>query len=139
MRTVIAPLHPEVEAQLRALDRRRGDIARRYIRRLALQPHLGYPLQRGALASERCRAVRFDRGDDPDDLFGNRRRATRAGDEDPARGPRWRIIYWVRDTPDRRLRMIVVLAVGVAHPEPGALSAFDRADRLLKTLLKEKA
>jgi hypothetical protein len=138
VRTVIAPLHPDVQAQLRALDRRRAEIARRYIRRLALQPHLGYPLQRGALAGERCRAVRFDRGDDPDDLFGNRRRATRAGDEDPARGPRWRIIYWVRDTPNRRLRLVIVLAVGVAHPDPATPSAFDLAGRLLKTLIKEQ-
>ena len=138
MRTVIAPLHPEVEAQLRALDRKRAQIARRYIRRLALEPYLGYPLQRARLASERCRAVRFDRGDDPGELFGGRRRATRAGNEDPSRGPRWRIVYWVRETPDRRLRVIVVLSVGVAHPDPGAPSAFDLANRLLKTLVKER-
>ena len=36
MRTVIAPLPREVEAQLEALDARLAGIARRYIRRLAL-------------------------------------------------------------------------------------------------------
>ncbi len=138
MRTIIAPLHPKVQQELRVLDRRRAEIARRYIRRLALEPYLGYPLQRGRLASERCRAVRFDRGDDPDDLFGARPRATRSGDQDPSCGPRWRIVYWVRETPDRRLRVIVVLAVGVAHPNPGARSAFDLATSILQTLIKER-
>jgi hypothetical protein len=41
VRTIIAPLHPEVEAELPALDRKRADIARRYIRRLRLEPDLG--------------------------------------------------------------------------------------------------
>jgi hypothetical protein len=136
VRTVIAPLDPEVESQLRGLDRRRADIARRYIRRLMLEPYLGYPLRRGRLASERCRAVRFDRGDDPDDLFGGRPRATRAGNQDPSRGPAWRIVYWVRETPDRRLRVIVVLAVGIAHPSPGTLSAFDLATGMLGEALR---
>ena len=65
MRTLIAPPHPGVESQLRGLDRKRAEIARRYIRRLTLEPYLGYPLRRGRLAGERCRAVRFDRGDRP--------------------------------------------------------------------------
>ena len=38
MRTLIAPLDPGVESQLRGLDRKRAEIARRYIRRLALEP-----------------------------------------------------------------------------------------------------
>jgi hypothetical protein len=38
VRTVIAPLRPEVQAELRALDYRRARIARGYIRRLAVQP-----------------------------------------------------------------------------------------------------
>ena len=138
MRTLIAPLDPGVESQLRGLDRKRAEIARRYIRRLALEPHLGYPLRRGRLAGERCRAVRFDRGDDPDDLFGRRPRATRTGNQDPSLGPGWRIVYWVRETPDRRLRVIVVLAVGIAHPNPGAPSAFDLASSMLQTLIKER-
>ena len=50
MRTLIAPLDPGVESQLRGLDRKRAEIARRYIRRLALEPHLGYRLARGRLA-----------------------------------------------------------------------------------------
>ena len=138
MRTVIAPLHPEVEAELAALDARLQDVARRYIRRLAVEPYLGYPVGRGSLGTARCRAVRFDHGDDPGDLFGSRRRASRAGDEDPSRGPRWRIVYWVRETRDRRLRIVVVLGVGVAHPQPGQRSAFELAARLLQTITKEK-
>ena len=138
MRTLIAPLGPGVESQLRGLDRKRAEIARRYIRRLTLEPYLGYPLRRGRLAGERCRAVRFDRGDDPDDLFGRRPRTTRTGNQDPSLGPGWRIVYWVRETPDRRLRVIVVLAVGIAHPNPGAPSAFDLATSMLQTLTKER-
>ena len=53
-------------------------------------------------------------------------------------GPGWRIVYWVRETPDRRLRVIVVLAVGIAHPNPGAPSAFDLATGMLQTLIKER-
>ena len=138
MRTLIAPLDPEVESQLRGLDRKRAEIARRYIRRLMLEPYLGYPLRRGRLAGERCRAVRFARGDDPDDLFGRRPRATRSGNQDPSLGPGWRIVYWVRETPDRRLRVIVVLAVGIAHPKPGQPSAFELAERVLDTIQKER-
>jgi hypothetical protein len=137
VRTVIAPLFPGVEQQLDGLDRKRAEIARRYIRRLALEPYLGYTMRRGGLARERCRAVRFDRNDDPDDLFGGRRRATRAGDEDPSCGPRRRIVYWVRETQDQRLRMIVVLAVGIAHPKPGQRSVFELAERQLRAIRKE--
>jgi hypothetical protein len=66
---MIAPLHREVEAQLRGLDRKRAEIARRYIRRLALEPHLGYRLARERLAAEQCRAVRFDHDHRPEELF----------------------------------------------------------------------
>jgi hypothetical protein len=41
VRTLIAPLDPEVQSQLRGLDRKRAEIARRYIGRLALEPRLG--------------------------------------------------------------------------------------------------
>jgi hypothetical protein len=55
MRTVIAPLHPEVQEELRALDRRRGQIGRRYVRRLALEPYLGARVERGLLTDYGCR------------------------------------------------------------------------------------
>jgi hypothetical protein len=139
VRTLIAPLHREVEAQLRGLDRRRAGIARRYIRRLALEPHLGHRLARGRLAEEQCRAVRFDHDDRPEEMFGPRHRSPRRGDEDPGEaGPRWRIVYWAAETPDRELRVIVVLAVGIAHPKPGQRSAFELAERLLNTIQKER-
>ena len=101
MRTLIAPLSDEVGQQLAALDPWRRELARRYIRRLALEPYLGYPLTRGWLARERCRAVRFDRDSDPDDLFGSRPTARRRGNQDLSAGPRWRIVYWMRETTER--------------------------------------
>ena len=59
MRTVIAHLPREVEAQPEALDPQLAGIARRYIRRPALEPQLGHPLTRGYLASRSVRAVYF--------------------------------------------------------------------------------
>jgi hypothetical protein len=138
VRTVIAPLPREVEAQLAALDRRLAEIARRYIRRLALEPQLGHPLARGYLGSRSVRAVYFDRTSDPDDLFGARRGSRRAGNEDPCEGPRWRVVYRAAETRDGELRVIVVLGVGVAHPEPGEESIYVAAERLLRRLWKEK-
>ena len=139
MRTVIAPLLPEVKADLAALAPRLGDIARRYIRRLALEPYLGYRLQRGRLAEEQCRAVRFNEDHRPADLFGPRHRSPRRGGQDPGEaGPRWRIVYWPAQTPDRELRLIVVLAIGIAHPKPGQRSAFELAEQLLNTIHKER-
>jgi hypothetical protein len=80
---------------LHALDRRRAQIARRYVRRLALEPELGHPLTRGLLATAGCRAVYFDRSSRPDDLFGACRQATRAGNEDASAGPGYRVVYRV--------------------------------------------
>ena len=79
MRTLIAPLHPEVQRELGALDRRRAQIARQYIRRLALEPYLGARVVRGLLAEYGCRRIQFDRHDRPDDLFGARRMSKRCG------------------------------------------------------------
>ena len=139
MRTVIAPLLPDVEAELAALPPRLREIARRYIRRLALEPYLGYRLQRGRLAEEQCRAVRFNEDHRPGELFGPRHRSPRRGDQDPSEaGPPWRIVYWPGQTPDRELRLIVVLAVGIAHPKPGQRSAFELAEQLLNTIHKER-
>jgi hypothetical protein len=138
VRTVIAPLPREVEAQLEALDARLAGIARRYIRRLALEPQLGHPLTRGYLASRGVRAVYFDRSSDPDDLFGRRRPRPRAGGQDLAVGPRWRVVYRAPETRDGELRVIVVLGVGVAHPASGAESIYVAAERLLRRLWKEQ-
>jgi hypothetical protein len=138
VRTVIAPLPLEVEAQLDALDRRLAEIARRFIRRLALEPQLGHPLTRGYLASRDVRAVYFNRASVPDDLFGRRRPKRRKGNEDLAAGPRWRVVYRAAETRDGELRVIVVLGVGCAHPEPGGESIYVAAERLLRRLWKEK-
>jgi hypothetical protein len=137
VRTLIAPLSDEMGQQLAALDPWRREVARRYIRRLALEPYLGYPLTRGWLAREKCRAVRFDRDSDPDDLFGSRPRARRRGNQDLSAGPRWRIVYWMRETPSGTARLIVVLAVGIAHPKPGGRSVFKDAEDHLTAIRKE--
>ena len=63
MRTVIAPLGDEVEADLAALERRLENIARRYVRRLALEPYLGGRVPRGVLAETGARRVYFDADD----------------------------------------------------------------------------
>ena len=47
-------------------------------------------------------------------------------------------MYWPAQTPDRELRLIVVLAIGIAHPKPGQRSAFERAEKLLNTIQKER-
>jgi hypothetical protein len=137
VRTVIAPLPREIEAQIDALDRRLAGIARRYIRRLALEPQLGHPLTRGYLASRGVRAVYFDRASRPDDLFGARRPQRRRRDQDACDGPRWRVVYRAAQTRDGQLRVIVVLGVGVAHPKPGEESIYAAAERLLRRLWKE--
>ncbi|MGH2949263.1 MAG: hypothetical protein ACRDPC_23915 [Solirubrobacteraceae bacterium] len=135
MRTMIAPLGREVEAQLAALDRRRERIARRYVARLRLEPLLGVPVERGALASYGCRRVYFDRDSRPDDVFAAPG-ASRRGDEDPSRGPKWRIVYWIREAPQTGVRLLIILAVGEGHPDPGQPTAYELAGAQLARLTK---
>ena len=137
MRTVIAPLDGEVSAQLQALDDRLRDVCARYLRRLALEPLLGHPLSCGYLGSRQARAVYVDRDDHPDELLTSRPQGKRRGDQDPSEGPPWRIVYAVRETHDRRLRVIVVLGIGIAHPPPGADSVYTTAARTMRRLMKE--
>lgn len=134
MRTIIAPLHPEVEAELGALDRKRADIARRYIRRLRLEPDLGVPVDRGLLAEHGCRRIYFDHDDQPDELFGARRPPARHGNQDLGEGPRWRIVYWTRPALRSGVRLVVVLAVG-RHARPPVESAYETALRRLEPLV----
>lgn len=133
MRTVIAPLHPEVDAQLGALDAKRGAIARRYVARLALEPYLGHRLTRGVLASEECRAVYFDRSSRPDDLFGGSRPARR-GSEDPSAGPAYRVVYRLLEARRTGVRVVQVLGVGRAHVIPGETDIYTAAAQLLERL-----
>ena len=135
MRTVIAPLHPEVQEELRALDRRRAQIARRYIRRLALEPYLGTRVDRGLLAEYGCRRIRFDRHDRPDDLFGARRPSKRRGDQDLSEGPGWRIVYWLPEASRSQIRLAVILAVAAGHTRPPDLDAYELAGRRLEALI----
>lgn len=133
MRTVIAPLHAEVEAQLEALDAKRALIARRYVARLALEPYLGHRLTRGVLASEECRAVYFDRGSRPEDMFGASG-PKRGGSEDPSTGPAYRVVYRLLEAKRTGVRVVQVLGVGRAHVPSGEEDIYTAAARLLERL-----
>jgi hypothetical protein len=134
VRTVIAPLAREVEAQLDAFDKRLAGVARRYIARLRLEPFLGHRLGRGLLASQQCRAVYFDRRSRPDDLFDGGAVRRRRGNEDLAAGPRWRVVYRLLEARRSDVRVVQVLAVGRAHVEPGQEDVYGAAARMLDRL-----
>jgi hypothetical protein len=138
VRTVIAPLPRQVEAQLAAVDARLAGIARRYIRRLALEPQLGAPVMRGPLSAFRVRRIYFDERSAPGDLLRSRAPAARRGDQDIAAGPRWRIVYWLEEAPRAGVRLIVLLAVGEAHPRPPQPSVYELAWTRLTALLRRK-
>jgi len=135
VRTVIAPLRPEVQQELERLDRRRAEIARRYIRRLALEPNLGPRVERGLLAEYGCRRIRFDREDRPDDMFGARCQPKRRGDQDLSEGPRWRIVYWTAEASRSQIRLVVILAVAPGHTKPPDASAYELAAARLESLI----
>jgi len=135
VRTVIAPYSPEVETEPAALDTRPQTIARRYVRRLALQPYLGGSLHRGLLAEHECRRIYFDRDDDPDDLFGAGRPGKRQGNEDLCEGPAWRIVYWIVEAKRCEIRLVVILAVAPGHARPGYANAYELAAKRLETLI----
>jgi hypothetical protein len=127
VRTVIAPLLPEVEAELLALDARLQQIARGYVRRLALEPYLGPTARRGALATMGVRRIYFGRGDQPGQLLGRLKSGARPGHADPASGPQWRIVYLVREATRSDVRLIVNLAIGEAHSSQP--DVYERATR----------
>ena len=104
-RTVIAPLPREVEAQLAAIDARLARIARRYIRRLALEPRPGHR-SRAATSPRVACAPSTSTRQHPDDLFGARRTERRSGGTDPSAGPRFRVVYRAAETRDGELRVI---------------------------------
>ena len=137
MRTLIAPLPAEVEHELAGIDRRLRSIARRYIRRLALEPYLGYRLQRGRLARENCRAVRFDRGDNPDNLFAGKPHPARPAIRIPIAGPGGGSCTGLARQRTASSGVVVILAVGIAHPQPGHASAVELATRTLQTRIKD--
>ncbi|MGI8412225.1 MAG: hypothetical protein ACR2LV_05035 [Solirubrobacteraceae bacterium] len=137
MRTVIAPLHREVEQQLLALDRKRGEIARLYIRRLALEPYKGHGLTRGVFVSAQCRAVYFDLGSRPKDLFGEVRELRR-GNQDLSEGPRYRVVYRLLEARRSEIRVVQVLGVGRAHAQPGELDVYVAAAGLLGRLVRNE-
>lgn len=140
MRTVIAPLAPEVKAQIRALAPAvDSDIARRFIRRLRLEPLLGSRVIRGALAHWEARRIYFDHDSNPEDLLRSRRVATRCGNDDLAEGPRYRIVYQAREAPASEIRLIIVLAVRLGHAQPPSRCAYDLAEDHLRRLVIERS
>ena len=134
MRTIIAPLCADVRAELDGLPRRLRPVAQRYIQRLRLEPDLGAPAGRGLLADHRCRRVYFDASSKPDDLFGASAVRARRGDQDLADGPKWRIVYSVREAPNAGVRLIMILAVGEGHPPTTRRSAYELAEARLRNL-----
>ncbi len=125
MRTVRAPLSREVEQDLTALDAQLAKIAKSHVERLTTEPELGELVAKGRLASSGCRRVYFDRC-----------RAVRRGDEPVSAGPKYRVVYWVKEAPKSGLRVIVVLAVGEAHPKPGQPSVYVQATARLMQLTR---
>ncbi len=140
MRTVVAPLAPEVRAQLEGLDGQLRAVAEDYIERLRLEPYLGHVLVRGLLGWVRARAVYVDRDDRPERVLGGDQRGRlRVAGEDACKGPRWRVVYRVREAPGAGVRVVQVLAVGVGHAEPGGQEdAYRAATRLLDGLLNDE-
>ena len=135
MRTVIAPLHPEVQQELRALDRRRAQIARRYIRRLALEPYLGARVERGLLAEYGCRRIHFDRHDRPDDLFGAGVRRSAAATRTSAKAPAGGSCTGCARRHSHRSGWLSILAVAPATRRPPDLNAYELAGRRLEALI----
>ena len=130
MRTLIAPLDPGVESQVRGLDRKRAEIARRYIRRLALNPTSatgsrvdGWP-RSSAVPSALTTII------GPRSCWrratAHRAAATRTRRGRPAVADRVLAGRNPRSgaAAHRRARH------GIAHPKPGQPSAFELAERL---------
>jgi hypothetical protein len=46
-------------------------------------------------------------------------------------------VYWMRESPSGTARLIVGLAVGIAHPKPGGRSVFKDAEDHLTAIRKE--
>lgn len=138
MRTVVAPLAPEVKTQLGELDDQLGVVVEGYLARLRLEPYLGHVLVRGLLGWVRARAVYVDRDDRPDQIAGDQRGRLRLATADPSKGPRWRVVYRVREAPHAGIRVVQVLAIGVGHAEPGDEDAYRAAARLLDGLLNDE-
>ncbi len=138
MRTVVAPLAPEIEGQLAALDGQVRAVAEGYIARLRLEPYLGHLLVRGLLGWAEARAVYFDTDSSPEKLLYDHRGRLRAATDDPSTGPRHRVVYRLREAPRAGVRVAQILAVGVGHSELGGDDAYQAATRLLDALLKDE-
>jgi len=138
MRTVVAPLAPEIDAQLAGLDASLRKVAEGYIARLRMEPFLGHRLDRGLLGWAEARAVYFDRDSRPGELVGEHRGRLRVAGEDPSEGPRYRVVYRLLEAPLAAVRLVQVLGVGVGHSEPGGGDAYRDASRLLDEILKRE-
>jgi len=138
MRTIVAPLAPEVRLQLEALDGQLRGVAEGYIARLRLEPYLGRVISRGLLGRVGARAVLFNRDARPEQMVGDHRGRLRVADEGPEKGPRWRVIYRLREAPAAGVLVVQVLSVGPGHTDTGVEDAYDMATRLVAALLEHE-
>lgn len=138
MRTVVAPLAPETEAQLAGLGPELRRVAEGYVARLRMEPFLGHLLGRGLLGWAEARAVYFDADSRPAELLGEHRGRLRLASEDPSAGPRYRVVYRLLVAPSAAVRVVQVLAVGVGHRAPGGSDAYRDAGLLLAEMLKRE-
>ena len=132
----------EAEAQLVALaatDRRAAQVARKYIERLALEPELGQPVERGYLADVKARRIRFGAGDTPEQLFGQGARRVRRGDQDLSEGPPYRVVYITVAIEKLDVKLVIVAAVGRGHTDKDTENAYQAAERVLRNRLKKGA
>lgn len=138
MRTVVAPLAPEVEGQLAGLDGQLRAVAEGYIARLRLEPYLGRLVPRGLLSELEARAVLFARDSRPELMLSEHRGQLRTAGEECSKGQPWRVIYVAREAAKADVRVIVVLAVGLGHADTGQESAYTAARGLAPRLLGNK-
>ena len=138
MRTVVAPLAPEIEQDLGRLDDQLRRVAEGCIRRLKLEPDLGRLVPRGLLSTYDARAVLFDRDSRPEGLLGEHRGQLRVAGEEPSKGPRYpkgpryRVVYRSADAPSAGVRVVMVLGVGLGHEDCGAEDIYRVATRRLR-------
>ncbi len=138
MRTVVAPLAPEIERDMGRLDDQLRNVAEGYVRRLKLEPDLGRLVPRGLLSTYDARAVLFSRDSRPERLLGEHRGQLRVAGEDPSQGPRYRVVYRTADAPGAGVRVVMVLGVGLGHEDCGAEDIYRVATRRLRGQIEQQ-
>ncbi|MDO8185861.1 hypothetical protein Q5424_01280 [Conexibacter sp. JD483] len=125
------PLSKTVQHDLANLDPQLRAVARDIIRRLAVEPGLGEHHSHGWLSTIGALRVRFDRADDPRRLL-DEHGAARPGSRYQQR--RWRVIYkpYTITRGGASIQLIEIVAIGDAHPHPGADTVYRIAQHRLR-------